>query len=213
MLDYAYVRLCHGVLMTLAWTGFHVLGSVVGKRLKDENSLRCLGLEPREKHLKFLFWSHVVFQAMGLVLGTAGFCLCLKTFQIPYELVRYKHGTLGIAVMAMAYLQGLMGAFRPKAVTIKDSSNKEKHQFYLRRAFEYFHGALGKVTLVLGLVNCFTGIAMMKGLVDDEAIDLWAAISVAWITCLLLADGIVDKLDKDQTRFRPIREMELASNA
>mmetsp|Transcript_9115 Transcript_9115/g.22542 ORF Transcript_9115/g.22542 Transcript_9115/m.22542 type:complete len:229 (-) Transcript_9115:98-784(-) len=225
MVDYIQVRLCHAVMMTLAWVGFHTLGCVFGKWLKDERELGSFfGTKPRERRLTLLFRSHYVSQALGLALGTAGFILCLQTFQIPYKLIQHKHGSLGIAVMTLAYVQGLMGVLRPAASAGDEAAatmataagpKSEGKKNRLRTAFEFAHGALGRVTLVLGLVNCFTGLALMRGIVEDSAIEAWAAICVAWILGLFVADGVADKVNKAGLAARArgsIRESELTAS-
>ncbi len=102
--------------------------------------------------------------------------------------------------MSLAYAQGLLGVFRPAPIAVEElteaSGPKQLRVIRLRTVFEYAHGALGRVVLVLGLVNCFTGLALMRGIVEDSAIEAWAAVSVAWITFLFVADGAMGKVNK-----------------
>jgi len=196
MVDYVQVRLIHGVLMTLAWVFCHFLGSMFGKRLKDEQGIHLFGLKPRERYLKVFFYTHAVLQGFGVLIGTAGFILSMLTFQIPYELIRFKHGYLGIATMALVYFQGLLGVIRPKPVAKLAAGNSKSPAFWLRKTWEHAHGIIGKTTLVLGLVNCFTGVALMEPLLSEENdIIFWSAIPIGWILLVIIADGIFDKCD------------------
>ena len=199
MLDYIDARFVHGVLMTLAWVGFHFVGTFCGKRLKDEQALnRMLGESNNQSRLKVLFWTHGLLQAFGLAIGTAAFALSLVTFKIPYDLVPYMHGYLGIAVYAMAYIQGLLGFIRPSAVKKQENENSSLTKVYLRRIWEYLHSILGRVVLVLGLVNCFTGLALMTIFEEYFYLTSWSAICVGWMLIVIIADGILDKLRANQ---------------
>jgi len=201
MIEYFYVRLVHGVLMTLAFVGFHFLGAVIGRRLADENTK----VTPRQRYAKILFWLHGVLQAIGLILGTAGFVISMKRFRIPYDLVMYEHGTLGIAVMSLAYFQGAMGVARPRALTNEEIAAKAP-RVYLRRGFEYLHAALGKVTLVLGLINVYTGVALFKSYLKDEGIEKWAGVTIGWMVLVVLCDSFADKYQRDGERFAKVVE-------
>ena len=202
MIEYFYVRLVHGVLMTLAFVGFHFLGAVIGRRLADENTK----VTPRQRYAKILFWLHGVLQAIGLILGTAGFVISMKRFRIPYDLVMYEHGTLGIAVMSLAYFQGAMGVARPRALTNEEIAANAYPRVFLRRCFEYLHAALGKVTLVLGLINVYTGVALLKSLdiIKDEGIEKWAGVTIGWMVLVVLCDSFADKYQRDGERFAKV---------
>ena len=91
--------------MTLAFVGFHFVGAFVGKWLALETSRPTSGSKnPPERwsRPKALFWSHVALQVIGLALGTAGLVYGFEEFDIPYELVQYKHGVVGVWVMGLA---------------------------------------------------------------------------------------------------------------
>ena len=208
MIEYFYVRLVHGVLMTLAFVGFHFLGAVVGKRLADENTK----VTPRQRYAKILFWLHGILQVLGLILGTAGFVISMKRFRIPYDLVMYKHGTLGIAVMSLAYFQGAMGVARPRALT-NDEIAAKAPRVYLRRGFEYLHAALGKVTLVLGLINVYTGVALFKGYLKDEGVEKWAGVTIGWMVLVHLCDSFAEKNRRDGDKFAQMVEAKEAEVA
>jgi len=193
MIPYYYKRVVHGVLMTLSFVGFHYLGAFFGARLaQTKGEARKTGAAD----LQLLFWAHAVLQGAGLVLGTAGFAYSLATFEMPYGVVARKHGTLGVAVMALAYFQGLLGVLRPKPLTDSDLCEKDdRRRVHLRRSFEFLHSILGKVTLALGLINCFTGIALMEaiGFLDSEGLDKWVGITAGWLILVYVADGVLDK--------------------
>ena len=191
MIEYFYVRLVHGVLMTLAFVGFHFLGAVVGRHM-------VVG--------KRLIWLHGILQVIGLILGTAGFVISMTRFDVPYDLVMYKHGTLGIAVMSLAYFQGAMGVARPRALTNEEIAANAYPRVFLRRCFEYLHAALGKVTLVLGLINVYTGVALFKSYLKDEGIEKWAGVTIGWMVLVVLCDSFADKYQRDDERFAKVVE-------
>jgi hypothetical protein len=93
--------------------------------------------------------------------------------------------------MALVYILGLLGLFRPK---LEDS---DKRSFTLRKAWELAHGQIiGKITIVLGLLNCITGVALLKPLLSgDNDFILWCALPIGWILLVIIADGIFDKWD------------------
>ena len=189
--DHDYVQLVHGVLMTLAFVGFQFLGAVVGRHM-------VVG--------KRLIWLHGILQVIGLILGTAGFVISMTRFDVPYDLVMYKHGTLGIAVMSLAYFQGAMGVARPRALTNEEIAANAYPRVFLRRCFEYLHAALGKVTLVLGLINVYTGVALLKSLdiIKDEGIEKWAGVTIGWMVLVVLCDSFADKYQRDGERFAKV---------
>ncbi|QDZ23860.1 cytochrome b561 domain-containing protein [Chloropicon primus] len=226
MIEYYYVRLVHGVLMTVAFVFCHYLGAYAGNRLVKEER-KAKGEEGQDdvvvvdgggwwrKRSKILFWSHVVLQVVGLGLGTGSFVYSMTKFEIPYEYVQYKHGTLGIWVMGLCYFQGLLGVVRPKPVSQEEMAmlgggkgllSKLRQgpvlRLCLRRSFEYLHSVLGKVVLALGLINCFTGVALMKsiGYLDEEGVEKWAGWTVGWLVLVFLLDGVVDKYESDSRK-------------
>merc|ERR1711920_1188290 len=133
----------HGVLMTIAWFVFHFIGVFVGRRISI--------------HGKKMLYTHIGLQLAGLVFGTASLIICFQKFGIPYEYVAYRHGELGIAVMALSYFQALVGFVRPK----RESGQEFKAQTLLRKGFEILHPTFGIITTVLGFVNCITGIYIL----------------------------------------------------
>jgi len=224
MIKYYYVRVVHGVLMTLAFVGFHYVGAFVGKWLALETSRPTSeSKNPPERwsRPKALFWSHVALQVIGLALGTAGLVYGFEEFDIPYELVQYKHGVVGVWVMGLAYFQGVMGAVRPRPLTdgelaAEGRGEGPRTRRLLRRAFEYVHSALGKVSLALGLLNVYTGVAIMRSIqyLDDDGVKQWSGVTIGFMMAVLLMDGALQKRARDagQRSVAAANETELTAS-
>jgi hypothetical protein len=41
----------------------------------------------------------------GVALATAGFIIATKDFEVPYKEVLMHHGTLGVAILVLVYVQ------------------------------------------------------------------------------------------------------------
>merc|ERR1712039_1145517 len=90
------------------------------------------------------------------------------------------------------------GVARPRALTNEEIATKAP-RVYLRRGFEYFHAALGKVTLILGLINVYTGVALLKSfdIIKDEGIEKWAGVTIGWMVLVHLCDSFAEKYQRD----------------
>merc|ERR1712039_185958 len=99
------------------------------------------------------------------------------------------------------------GVARPRALTNEEIATKAP-RVYLRRGFEYFHAALGKVTLILGLINVYTGVALLKSLdvIKDEGIEKWAGVTIGWMVLVHLCNSFADKYRRDGEKFAKVVE-------
>eukprot|EP00216_Chloropicon_sp_CCMP2111_P006063 CAMPEP_0198237540 /NCGR_PEP_ID=MMETSP1446-20131203/3343_1 /TAXON_ID=1461542 ORGANISM="Unidentified sp, Strain CCMP2111" /NCGR_SAMPLE_ID=MMETSP1446 /ASSEMBLY_ACC=CAM_ASM_001112 /LENGTH=209 /DNA_ID=CAMNT_0043919709 /DNA_START=267 /DNA_END=896 /DNA_ORIENTATION=+ len=168
-------QVSHGVFMTVGWFVFLYVGSFAAKRIPQGG--------------KKMLYAHIASQMIGLVLCTIGLIIGCELFDVPYQFISYRHGTLGLAVMALAYLQGVTGFLRPK----KLDGKTHREQSGLRRAFEIGHGVLGKVVLILAIVNCFTGMILVEYTVTVEKAEVWAGVCIAVIAVAHIMDWAYDK--------------------
>lgn len=166
-------KVAHGTLMTVAFVvlmnaGVAVAAGTIGKMSGP------------------ILYLHVGLQIAGVLMATIGFILCFELFLIPYEFVDYSHGKLGIAVMALCYFQALAGFVRPK----RKEGADHRGQSVGRRVFDVAHLSLGRVVVVLGIFNCFTGILVTRPYIGVEKSAVWAGLSVAAI----ILTGVVGSL-------------------
>lgn len=54
---------------------------------------------------RFLWLSLCSAQVTGVACATAGFVIATKWFGVPYALVQYNHGKMGIAILTLVYSQ------------------------------------------------------------------------------------------------------------
>jgi len=144
---------------------------------------------------------HIASQVLGLVILTVGLIVGCQRFTTPYWHVEYSHGSLGFAVMALAYFQGT-GFLRPK----KADGKPHREQTWARRVFELGHGGIGKLVLALAILNCFTGLIIMHSFTTGDTVAFWAGLCVTMIIVLPVIDWAYHKLrqgDLPKKRAQP----------
>jgi len=89
------------------------------------------------------------------------------------------HPILGFIIVGLGITQLLFAIFHPKH---KPGKNKTK----IRVFFEYFHTWTGRILLVLGWINAYSGILVLG--IDTVFIYVHVAIVVTWIAMYSLLE-------------------------
>ncbi|KAG2488140.1 hypothetical protein HYH03_013285 [Edaphochlamys debaryana] len=159
----------HGVLMAVAFCICLPLGALCGK-LKNAAFLS-------ERAVHACFYGHVLSNLSGAVMAAAGFGLIFRRLpSLDYVAVGLSHGTFGVAIMALLFLQVSYPWVRPAPLPLTR----------LRRAWELGHSLLGRSVMVMGLVNTAIGIHLIIKLyaMDASFFILLAGVPVAALTVI-----------------------------
>ncbi|XP_004504684.1 cytochrome b561 domain-containing protein At4g18260 [Cicer arietinum] len=99
--------------------------------------------EPGSRKSRVLFYFHVTFQMLAVLLATVGAAMSLKKFENSFD---NNHQRLGLALYGAILLQAFIGFFRPHR------GKKERSYWYLA------HWILGTIVSVVGIINIYTGL-------------------------------------------------------
>ncbi|KAK2966596.1 hypothetical protein RJ640_025281 [Escallonia rubra] len=96
------------------------------------------------------FYSHTVFQLLGFIFGFAGvICGFVLDDHLNYSNID-KHRGFGIFILALGCLQVIAFLVRP------DKASK------VRKYWNWYHYAVGRILLLFAAVNIFYGIHLAK---------------------------------------------------
>jgi len=157
----------HGILMFIAWGVLLPLGMLFARYFR---------------HLPSSLWFkvHRIVQPSGYVVALAGLIIAFimvgaAQFTTPW------HGQLGLTIMIGGFFQILIAVFRPH------TDPTEKVPSTIRQAFEYSHWWLGRILIILGVINVFEGIATIGEIGGGIWITVAYPIFGAWIGILVVA--------------------------
>ncbi|KAF6254205.1 heme peroxidase [Scenedesmus sp. NREL 46B-D3] len=171
------LRTQHGTLMAVNFIVVFPLGALMARQLRARwlNSLTAKAV---------LFYMHIAVQMCGVALATAGFIIATKDFGVPYMDVLFHHGSLGVAVLTLVYFQLLIGFVRPPAAL-----------GWARSLWQLGHAMLGRMALMLGMVNVFIGIYLFGTLYRGN-IGLWGGLAAAGLAAVALLQIVGDLLER-----------------
>ncbi|KXZ47136.1 hypothetical protein GPECTOR_37g141 [Gonium pectorale] len=175
--EYATFR-THGILMAIA---FCILmpAAFLANRLKGAHFLR-----DSPQLIKGCFLAHILLNVSAVALAAAAFALPLtRARDVRYSEVPYGHGRLGVAVLALLFLQAIYPWLRPAPSPLTP----------LRRAWEVLHTTLGRAILVMGLVNVALGIHIINQ-VFNGSVRFFATLAAVPLASLALVGSVVDRL-------------------
>ncbi|KAK7359624.1 hypothetical protein VNO77_01586 [Canavalia gladiata] len=99
--------------------------------------------EPGSRRSRVLFYLHVGFQMLSVLLATVGAAMSLKKFENSFD---NNHQKLGLALYGAILMQAFIGFFRP-------------HRGKKERSYWYFlHWILGTIVSLVGIINIYTGL-------------------------------------------------------
>ncbi|XP_016190477.1 cytochrome b561 domain-containing protein At4g18260 isoform X1 [Arachis ipaensis] len=135
--------------------------------------------EPGSRRSRFLFYLHVVFQMLSVLLATVGAAISLKKFENSFD---NNHQRLGLALYAALLMQAFIGFFRP-------------HRGKKERSYWYFvHWILGTIVSLVGIINIFTGLeAFHKRTLKSTR--FWTILFTAQVSIIGLIYLLQDKLE------------------
>ncbi|XP_061341247.1 cytochrome b561 domain-containing protein At4g18260-like [Gastrolobium bilobum] len=135
--------------------------------------------EPGSRKSRVLFYLHVAFQMLSVLLATVGAAVSLKKFENSFD---NNHQRLGLALYVAILMQGFIGFFRPHR------GKKERSYWYL------IHWILGTIVSLVGIINIYTGLnAYHKRTLKGTR--LWTILFTMEITFIGLVYLFQDKLE------------------
>ncbi|WJX46783.1 hypothetical protein P8452_33548 [Trifolium repens] len=99
--------------------------------------------EPGSRKSRVLFYFHVAFQMLSVLLATVGAAMSLKKFENSFD---NNHQRLGLALYGAILVQAFIGFFRPRR------GKKQRSYWYL------VHWILGTIVSFVGIINIYTGL-------------------------------------------------------
>ncbi|KAF5752749.1 cytochrome [Tripterygium wilfordii] len=92
---------------------------------------------------KILFYLHLVFQILSVLLVTAGAILSLRSFENSFD---NNHQKIGLVLYGAIWVQTAVGFFRPRR------GNGRRSSWY------FLHWILGTMISLVGIINIYTGL-------------------------------------------------------
>ncbi|XP_045826883.1 cytochrome b561 domain-containing protein At4g18260-like isoform X2 [Trifolium pratense] len=99
--------------------------------------------KPGSRKSRVLFYLHVTFQMLSVLLATVGAAMSLKKFENSFD---NNHQRLGLALYGAILVQAFIGFFRPHR------GKKQRSYWYL------VHWILGTIVSLVGIINIYTGL-------------------------------------------------------
>ncbi|KAK7319278.1 hypothetical protein RJT34_03997 [Clitoria ternatea] len=135
--------------------------------------------EPGSRRSKVLFYLHVGFQMLSVLLATVGAAMSLKKFENSFD---NNHQKLGLALYGAILMQAFIGFFRPHR------GKKERSYWYL------IHWILGTIVSLVGIINIYTGLkAYHKRTLKSTT--LWTILFTLEVSFIGLVYLFQDKLE------------------
>ncbi|XP_027347674.1 cytochrome b561 domain-containing protein At4g18260-like [Abrus precatorius] len=135
--------------------------------------------EPGSTRSKVLFYLHVCFQMLSVLLATVGAAMSLKKFENSFD---NNHQKLGLALYGAILMQAFVGFFRPQR------GKKERSYWYL------LHWILGTIVSLVGVINIYTGLkAYHKRTLKSTT--LWTILFTVEVSFIGLIYLFQDKLE------------------
>ncbi|XP_010268261.1 PREDICTED: cytochrome b561 and DOMON domain-containing protein At3g07570-like [Nelumbo nucifera] len=132
---YTKLRRGHGTLNMLGWSIFMIIGAMSARYFREWDPA--------------WFYFHATIQSLGFIMGSIGVILgFVLDHQIKAAVSRHK--VLGVFILSLGCLQVIAFMLRPR----KDSK--------VRRYWNWYHHTVGRVLIILSMVNVFYGIHLGK---------------------------------------------------
>ncbi|KAK3182954.1 hypothetical protein Dsin_030240 [Dipteronia sinensis] len=132
-------RNIHGILNVVSWGILFPIGVIIARYVRSFE-----GMDPA------WFYLHVSCQLSAYIIGVAGWGTGLKLGSESKGITYTTHRNLGIALFSLCTLQVFALFLRPK----KD----HKYRFY----WNIYHHGIGFSILILGILNVFKGLDILK---------------------------------------------------
>ncbi|KAH7576418.1 hypothetical protein JRO89_XS01G0059400 [Xanthoceras sorbifolium] len=132
-------RNIHGILNAVSWGILFPVGVIIARYMRPFGSM-----DPT------WFYLHISCQLCAYIIGVAGWGTGLKLGSESKGITYTTHRNLGIALFCLCTIQIFALFLRPK----KD----HKYRFY----WNIYHHGIGFSILVLGILNVFKGLAILK---------------------------------------------------
>ncbi|GHP07931.1 hypothetical protein PPROV_000667300 [Pycnococcus provasolii] len=165
----------HGAMMVSAWAGLLPAGVALA------GALRRAGDGATKAGL---FWSHVAAQITGVTLGTAALVVVGVGGSRGWDpgSTPLHHGSVGVAVMVVAWVQVMGGVARPHAGGGR-----------LRLAWEWAHLIMGVGCVVAALWCIVTGSSLLALYVPGVRAEVWWGVAAGVVGGVVLAGGVVKR--------------------
>ncbi|XP_073133536.1 cytochrome b561 and DOMON domain-containing protein At3g07570-like [Henckelia pumila] len=132
----ASLKRIHGMLNVAGWGILIPIGAMIARYMRH--------WDPQ------WFYSHAIIQSIGFTIGVIG-VFCGLALENRLDIYVDKHKALGIFVLILGGLQVLAIFFRPNRAS------------KVRKYWNWYHSNVGRLLIVLAIVNVFYGINLGKG--------------------------------------------------
>jgi hypothetical protein len=165
----------HGALMFLSWGFTFMIGSIIPRYFRNVKS----SFFARDSNSPALWFRlHQAFQTIGFILQIIAFALIVSFVnKSGDEHFDGSHGTLGLIIFIASFIQPIGAACRPKAPG--DGEQKTES----RKFWELLHHWIGRLLIILGIINIFLGIKQLTYASDKNTfygflVALWILIAL-----------------------------------
>lgn len=153
----------HGIFMFLGWGVLLQAGAFIARYFRHKDP--------------WWFKMHRGLQVSGLLLAIAGLICAVQS--VPFDHLKFAHGGLGIAIMIIGLTQPLNAIVRPHKHPDGTKSTG-------RIIWELFHKNIGRVGLILALINITLGLFLAVAPVAAWAV--WFALLGTFVIVYLVME-------------------------
>jgi len=198
-------KIAHGIMMILAWVFFSPVATFTARFTKQVN--------PRWKWFK----AHMYMQIAAVSLTVLAVIVVSTDENVEYDAIvengcedvdsmecSRTHVEIGMAAMALAVAQVIMGLCRKRISNQTPSTVTEEHPHGPRRwLYNIMHWTNGLGLLILTLINVAIGLSLSDGWVKKPAMSFLILAIVVGVICAVLAEfnRLPQRFDKEQFAY------------
>ena len=150
--QYPRLRLLHGWLMMIAWcwlVPLSIMSKRYGKHVFGLSSSIAVG------DMGSAVQMHVIFAGVGVIFTAFASVIALRYFTNSHADDKLSHTKLGVFIMLCSSLIVLLGVLGPAIIP---------REGRIRTVWGLIHKSLGRVLMVIALVQCYTGVKKLEAL-------------------------------------------------
>ena len=163
----AWFAVGHAIAMFLGWAVFATLGLLASSFWRSNSAW---------------FVVHVVANVATLILTVAGMVLISAYFEWHFFPLTHSHHWLGFFLLLLACLQSILGL----VAHLRYNPNRRHAPFFPDR----LHGHLGRISFVMGLVQCFTGFPLLFSDLDKDVARAYQWTQGVWYGVFAVIVGV-----------------------
>ncbi|CAM9849622.1 unnamed protein product, partial [Phaeothamnion confervicola] len=135
----------------------------------------------RQLEKRWWFPAHKHVQMIALLAGLAGVGVAIAMVNKDYGGKHFENGhpKYGIVIAALVVLQATFAVLRPHKQPLK------------RRAWEWFHHALGWAIVIWAVVQVYSGLRLLSGTISDDYKVAYTVVVATLLAAAVLLQGAV----------------------